>query len=257
MSALRILFIGGDTPESQHIYSVLGEANHAVVPVPSFAEASEALLIQKFDAVLISPAFLTQGVSDFTAQLRHAESKRKATRTPIISVLPDSVKAAVPATEASVDAYLPERFEPAAFAETVENLAHAVTESKRASGEATASAPDLPVFNVADFQAQVAYDRELMVEIIDLFLDERSQDLSDMTEALASDDLQSLMRSAHTIKGSLGSLHASLARYRSQELEAAAKSGNRQACISLLGALEEDLKELEPQLLSLRASAQS
>jgi two-component system sensor histidine kinase/response regulator len=257
MSALRVLLIGDDTAEAQHICSVLGEANHAVVPVPSFDEASEALLIQKFDAVLITPTFANNGVSAFTAQLRQAEkNQRNAVRTPVLSVLPSSSKNGVPDANGSVDAYLPRGFEPAAFAQTVENLAHAVAQSSEPS-QGSAGAPELPVFNVADFEAQVAYDRELMVEIIDLFLAERVQDVAEMTESLAAGDLDQLMRAAHTIKGSLGSLHANLARYRSQELETAAKSGNRQACISLLGALEQDLNELEPRLLSLRDSARA
>jgi len=255
MSALRVLLIGTDTAESEHICSVLAEANHAVVPVPSFDEASEALLIQKFDAVLITPALSADGVNDFTAQLRQAEkNQRNAARTPVLSVLPGNSKTGAPGMNGSVDAYLPGRFEPAAFAQTVDNLAQAVAQSNDPVNSSAAVA-ELPVFNVADFEAQVAYDRELMVEIIDLFLEERVHDVAEMTESLAAGDLEQLMRAAHTIKGSLGSLHANLARYRSQELETAAKSGNRQACVSLLGALEQDLNDLEPELLSLRASA--
>lgn len=256
MSALRVLLIGSETAESEHICSVLEQADHAVLPVPNFEEASEALLIQKFDAVLITPPFSAGTVQDFTAQLRQAEKdRRNGARTLVLSLATDGTELTAGAS-GSVDAYLPERFEPVAFAQTVENLANAITQSTEQPVGA-ASAPELPVFNVAEFQAQVAYDRELMVEIIDLFLEEREQDLTDMTESLASGDLDKLMRAAHTIKGSLGSLHASLARYRSQELETAARSGNQQACISLLGALEDDLKELEPQLLSLRSSAKS
>ncbi len=256
MSALRVLLIGGETAESEHIFSLLEQAHHAVLPVPNFDEASEALLIQKFDAVLITPALSAHGVDHFTAHLRQTEkNQRNGARTPVLSVVQGGSQSTAGAN-GSVDAYLPERFEPAAFAQTVENLANAVAQSSEES-EGLAGAPELPVFNVAEFQAQVAYDRELMVEIIDLFLEERRQDLTDMTESLASDDFDKLMRAAHTIKGSLASLHASLARYRSQELETAARNGNKQACISLLGALEEDLNELEPQLLSLRSSAKN
>jgi HPt (histidine-containing phosphotransfer) domain-containing protein len=254
MSALRVLLIGGETAESEHIFSLLEEAHHAVLPVPNFDEASEALLIQKFDAVLITPALSAGGVDDFTAHLRQTEkNQRNCVRTPVLSLVQGGSPSTA-GTNRSVDAYLPERFEPAAFAQTVEKLANAVGQSNEES-EGSASALELPIFDVTEFKAQVANDRELMVEIIDLFLEERDQDLTQMTESLATGDLDKLMRGAHTIKGSLASLHASLARHRSQELETAARTGNKQACISLLGALEEDLNELEPQLLSLRSSA--
>ncbi len=257
MSALRVLLIGSEEAESQHILTVLSEANHAVLPVPSFEEASEALLIQKFDAVLITRKAPGGSVADFAAQLRQAEKNgRNVARTPVLSMSPDNLSdgAQRPGGNGPVDAYLPERFEPAAFAQTVENLALAVAQSNEESSWEGARA-ELPIFNVAEFREQVAHDSELMVEIIDLFLAERLHDVTEMSEALAAKDLEQLMRAAHTIKGSLGSLHADRARQRAQDLETAAKSGKEQSCIELLGAFEEDLNDLEPQLLSLRDSA--
>ncbi len=259
MSGLRVLLIGDEEAESRHIFTVLSEADHAVLPVPSFDEASEALLIQKFDVVLIAHSFLGERVAGFTAQLREAEKRqRHGARTPVLSVSPkDPERGSTPSGgDGRVDAYLPQHFEPAAFAQTVENLANAVAQrNEEAEGD---SAPaELPVFNVAEFKAQVAYDTDLMVEIIDLFLAERVHDVTEMSEALAARDFGQLMRAAHTIKGSLGSLHADLARHHAQELETAAKSEREQSCIGFLGALEQDLNDLEPKLLSLRDSPHS
>lgn len=252
MSPLRVLLIGSEAPDASQICSMLEQASHAVLPVPNFAEASEALLIQKFDAVLIIPGLQAEGMGDFTSNLRQVEKNyRDGVKTPVVSFLRSGSQNSME-LNGSIDAYLSEQFEPAAFATAVENLANAIARSTERAE--SSSAVELPVFNLRAFEAQVAHDYELMVEIIDLFLAERTQDLAEMAESLASGDLQKLMRSAHTIKGSLGSLHASLARSRAQELEAAARSGNRQACTSLLNSLEADLKELEGQLLSLRAS---
>jgi HPt (histidine-containing phosphotransfer) domain-containing protein len=57
---------------------------------------------------------------------------------------------------------------------------------------------------------------------------------------------------AHTIKGSLGSLHAARARSHAQELELAAKRRQEDVCWTSLAALESDLAELEQELLVLR-----
>ncbi len=48
--------------------------------------------------------------------------------------------------------------------------------------------------------------------------------------ALSAGDYDQLARVAHTIKGSLGSLHAAQARTHAQELEFAAKQGEGSAC---------------------------
>ncbi len=258
MSALRVLLVGSEEAESQDIFTVLSEANHAVLPVPNFDEASEALLIQKFDAVLITQSSAAGSVAEFTAQLRRAEkNQRNTARTPVLSVSPEGFAGlglTGPSGKGPVDAFLPQHFEPAVFAQTVENLALAVAQS-REDGNGNGKLAELPVFNVAEFRAQVANDDELMVEIIDLFLAERVHDITEMCEALAAKDFGQLMRAAHTIKGSLGSLHADRARQRAQELETAAKSAKEQSCTELLGAFEEDLNDLDPELLTLRASA--
>jgi HPt (histidine-containing phosphotransfer) domain-containing protein len=275
MGALRVLLIGTGTEEAQHICAVLEHAKHAVFPVSNFAEAAEALTIQKFEAVLIAPTEATADAEPFITQIRQREkSQRNAVRLPVLSVMPAGfiatglkpagLKPAGTDTDALIDAVLPGGFEPAAFARTVENLANAVAQQAGTGSDAANSdnrldgfPTDLEIFSPAEFEEQVAYDRELMVEIIDMFLEERQNDVIAMTESLAAGDLDQLTRSAHTIKGSLGSLHAHVARHRSQALETAAKDGNRQACISLLGALEQDLNDLEPQLLSLRQSVQN
>jgi len=113
---------------------------------------------------------------------------------------------------------------------------------------------NLPVFEREKFMEQVAYDRELSIEIIDIFLSEQGGQLADMQRALSAGDYRQLYETAHTIKGSLGSLQAALARFHAEQLESAAKNDNYQSCVKSLAALEGVLKVLEPELLSLRES---
>ena len=75
-----------------------------------------------------------------------------------------------------------------------------------------------------------------------------------MQRALTAHDYNHLYITAHTIKGSLASLHAALARLHAEELESAAKNDDHQLCTRSLSTLEGDLKVLEPELLSFRES---
>lgn len=248
MNTLRVLLVEHDPSESERISSALLDANHAVIPTSGLDEASEALLIQKFDAVLLGSLPRAHKVAEFTAQLRSLEKQQNAAdRTAVIAFFP------TPEPNEAIDAYLPQAFEPITFAETVANLAR----NLRSVGEAGAGidASDLPVLDVEKFRAQVAYDDELLVEIIDLFLVERIGQMAEMSTALSAGDYDQLARVAHTIKGSLGSLHAAQARSHAQELEFAAKQGEGSACRSSFAALESDLAVLEPLLLSLRVSS--
>jgi HPt (histidine-containing phosphotransfer) domain-containing protein len=117
------------------------------------------------------------------------------------------------------------------------------------------SSAELPIFEPEEFCAQIANDCDLIVEIIDVFLVEQRQQMTEMRQALASGDYERLARVAHTMKGSLGSLHAPRARSALQELELAAKQQLEQECTSALVVVEHNLQSLEAPLLALRESA--
>lgn len=252
MNSLRVLFVDRDQCESEQICSALTEASHLVLPAGSLDEAGEALLLQKFDAVLLSPSVTADGLSEFGARLRQLEhTQRSADRIPILCISPEPESALSVSSNSDhvVDGYLPGPFEPAAFADAVTNLAKAV--SGRLSTD-EASAMGLPVFELDEFQEQVGYDADLAAEIIDLFLSESDHQVPAMRAALASRDYSQLRPLAHTIKGSFASLHAPRARARAQQLETAAAEKNAELCDTFLGALEADLETLKPELLVLR-----
>ena len=91
-----------------------------------------------------------------------------------------------------------------------------------------------------------------MIELIDLFSAEQNRELPAMVQALADGDFEQLSRLAHTLKGSLGALHAPLAWHAAQSVEMAAKNENSRVCAEALQALNRDLAELNESLSSFR-----
>lgn len=255
MNTLRVLFVDNNPGQSQHIASVLSDANHNVLPAKGLEEASEAVCAQKFDAVLLGAPLPAEGLAEFTALLRSLEKAQRAgVRTPVLSFSPHCPDASCPplAGEADIDGYLPEHFDPSLLADAVNRLSRVGYPGE--PGRA-ARAPELPIFEPEKFQAQVCNDRDLLIEIIDLFLTESVDQVAEMWEALKAGDYHRLCRVSHTIKGSLGSLHAAMARSHAQDLETAAKEFEEQVCRFSLAALEQDLDNLKPRLIALREFA--
>ncbi len=254
MNPLRVLVIERDSEKRQRITAVLVDAQYEALAADSFEEAMEALSVQRFDAVLVGSQGNTQQQAEFTAALRNIErSLGLLSKTPVLlcsGTVPSDVWRATQAD--GIDAYLPEEFVAATFTDAVVRLAQAVSPMVKQVNQLNVA--DLPIFEPDKFQAQVAYDKDLLVEIIDLFMNERRIQVSEMETALASSDFNRLNRVAHTIKGSLGSLHAAQARVHAQELESAAKSADAQVCRFCLAVLEQDLDALEPLLIALRNS---
>jgi HPt (histidine-containing phosphotransfer) domain-containing protein len=132
----------------------------------------------------------------------------------------------------------------------IARLAAAVSVDK---GIATAAlAPELPVLRVEELQEQVAYDNDLLVELIDLYIGERAKQSTEMKSALARGQWERLSRVVHTIKGSLGSLHAEAAHATAQALEMAARDEDAVLCADFLSLFETQLDTLEELLLALR-----
>lgn len=251
MNTLRVLVVNSDPLESERLAGRLTNARHTALPASGLEEASEALLVQKFDAVLLGATLPSDGVADFTAKLRKLErSQRAATPAPVLSLSSRVPNGADWCTgERGVDAYLADSFQPAVLFEAVTSLAAAIA---RAGDQPVDASSEIPILEVEQFRAQLSNDDDLMGEIIDLFLSEAPGQIIEMREALAALDFQLLARVAHTIKGSFATLHAGLARSHAQQIETAAKECDATQCGQTLAALESDLEGLEPQLLKLR-----
>ncbi len=250
MNSLRLLLVEGNAEKSEAISNSLASANHTVLPTSGLDEAGEALFVEQFDAVLLASRFSASGLADFSSKLRRVEeSQRLTTRIPILGL-----GAASPATlaETGCDGFVDEPIDPIALTEAVQSLAVAL--GKPAEASVSAGMDQLPILEPEKFDEQVGGDTELMVEIIDLFLDEKNVQVSAMEDCVAGKDWDSLSKIAHTIKGSLASLHATRARAKAQELETSARHGDIEISLRAHRLLLRDLEDLEPELLDLKNS---
>jgi two-component system, sensor histidine kinase and response regulator len=248
MNSLRVLLVDGGSDKAEAISNSLASANHIVLPTTGLEEAGEALYVEQFDAVLLASSFPASILANFTTKLRQVEqSQRSATRIPVLALESAS---GTGAKVGGCDGYVNEPLDPVALTAAVRSLAAAL--GRPVERKAASVINDLAVLEPEKFEEQVGYDNELMVEIIDLFLEERKGQVSEMEACIASGDLASLSKIAHTIKGSLGSLHASRARSRAEELESASKNEQAEASVRAFSQLVQDLQLLEPRLLELR-----
>ena len=253
MNKFRILLVDADPDRLEQFSSMLGEDDHNVLPVISLEEAEEALFVLKIDVVIFGSLFPEAEIEIFVDRLRGIENTQKnALRAPVLAVSPDLTDPPgwAPGRGGIIDGYLTRLFDSGTLSAAMAELSPGGAAAKR-DGQET-SLENLPIFEPDKFRQQVAYDPDLTVEIIELFLEERKVEVPEMQAAIENGQFQRLSEVAHTIKGSLSSLHAALARDRAQELETAAKKRDGTACRRLLGELAEDLDVLEPLLLRLR-----
>jgi HPt (histidine-containing phosphotransfer) domain-containing protein len=168
-------------------------------------------------------------------------------------VVSGAVGRSVESVQNGVDGVVPETVDPDVLTLAIARLATAVGTEQ--SSTATEGERELPILDVEQLREQVAFDDELLVELIDLFFSERERQSAEMKQALQSAEYEQLSRIAHTIKGSLASLHALAAKQDAQNLELSSKNLERANSERFLAALERNLDVLEGHLLAVRKSA--
>lgn len=95
---------------------------------------------------------------------------------------------------------------------------------------------------------RVGGDEELLDEIVGLYLDEYPALLTEIQKAVQIGDAPSLYRSAHTLKGSLGTLGAEAAHQRALDLELSGRSAQLAEAPTMLTDLENLLRLLHTEL---------
>ena len=254
MSKLRVLVVDNDAAELDRISNFLQPGGYSVLQLETMAEASEALDLQRFDAVLFSPNTPAAELAAFTSKVRQMEKNRRGeTRTAILSYASGIADPTFPATgqePSYIDAVLPDTFEPALLAKTLDQLS--VSLSQRDPAPAAEEREELAVFDPEGFSELLGHNQELLDEIIGLFLDECGSQLQQMRVCLQAQDFSSLAKISHTLKGSLGTLHAHRARARAEALEIAATRQVPEACETNLDRLKADLDELLPLVIRMR-----
>ena len=97
-------------------------------------------------------------------------------------------------------------------------------------------------------------DRELLADIVGLFLEDSPNLISQIQEAIANQDRKLLERSAHTLKGSAANFAAEAARQAAFELEQIGREGNLADAEDAFDKLKQEMERLQPALKSLITS---
>jgi two-component system, sensor histidine kinase and response regulator len=107
--------------------------------------------------------------------------------------------------------------------------------------------------DLAALMDRLGGDRELLVELIGLYLEDEQALIDQVAAAVAAGDAQRLARAAHTLKGSVGNFCAAAAHGAAAALEAAARADRVDAATPLFDAMVSELEKVRDALRSLAA----
>jgi two-component system sensor histidine kinase/response regulator len=239
------ILLAEDNPVNQKLaVRLLEKAGHRVHLAANGREAVTAFERSgdsSFDIVLMDMQMPEMDGMEAAAAIRDSE-KRSGRRVPIIALTAHAMKGDKErCLRGGMDGYVSKPIRPD----------HLFAEIQRCLGGTPGSLPMTEgsmerneLFDRAALLDRVEGDEELLVEMVQLYVEDAPRALKTMRSALQQGDLHALERAAHSVKGSSANLAANPAAEAAQRLEQDAKRGDAAGAEASLAALESALGQL-------------
>jgi PAS domain S-box-containing protein len=218
-SAVRVLLAEDNPVNRRLVMAILQKRGYDVVPAENGREALAAIKVGRFDVVLMDLQMPEMDGLEATAAIR-VEEMGTGRRLPIVALTAHAMKGdRERCMTAGMDAYLTKPIRTTELLGAIDQLI--------GSGPRAGSAPadSDPAFDTKDVLARVEGDRALLAELVDIFREESPRLLSEIRQAMAAHDMKGVERTAHTLRGSVGSFGARAAAQAAHMLEITGRDG--------------------------------
>lgn len=252
VGALRIL-LAEDNPVNQKLaVHLLKKRGHSIEVVGNGSEALAAIERRKFDLVLMDVQMPMMGGLEATAQIRERE-KKAGGHLPIVAMTAHAMKGdRERCLDAGMDGYVSKPVRKKDLFEAIEAAVAADTRPAAPRSVSLASvAPSTTAIDAEDLRQQLDGDRELLRELVELFLKSSPGTLASLRNGVEASDPKQVEAVAHLLRGTLGNLTATHAAATAQELESAGRDGKLERATHLLPTLEQQVGQVRKELTEL------
>jgi len=227
------------------IFEKLG---HQVTVVSNGRSALAAVQTGKFDLIAMDVQMPEMDGLEATSAIR-AWEKTTSTHIPIVAMTAHAMKGDRERCLASgMNGYVSK---PIRIKEVEEVIAQLISSVHSAQVLGSATDQEDGVIDQEAVLAGVAGNRQLLRELVRLFLADYPQRLVEIKQAIRHGDAGALGRAAHTLKGSVGNFAARKAFAAAARLENVGKNGNLGAASEACATLESELAFLSEKLGTL------
>ncbi len=249
---LRILLAEDNAVNQLLARALLQKRGHEVILAKTGKEVLTALEQRQFNAVLMDVQMPEMDGFEATAAIRAHEANGKSftpksgLRLPIIAMTGEALEGdRERCLKAGMDDYLTKPIQPDEMFRAIENLSAAA---------GTPVEQHAAAVNRASLDAMVRSKPERLRKLIEVFINESTQLVSEIRSAVSSADAARLRRAAHSLKGAVAIFGAPAATAAAQRLESLGESGSMTDAVAAFQTLETELERLRPRLLEASAT---
>ncbi|MDE3110053.1 MAG: response regulator, partial [Acidobacteriota bacterium] len=245
---MKVLLAEDNAVNRRLATALLEKRGHTVLPAENGREALGILERETPDVILMD---LQMPMMDGFEAIRaiRAKEPRDGGHLPIVALTAHAMQGdRERCLEAGADDYVTKPIRTADLFAAIER----VTGSKATpQGNQRAAMNGMETLDVAAALERVEGDRDLLEELVHLFIEESPKAMEEMRQALGERDARRLERLAHTLKGSSGSLGANRVSQAALLLEMRARSGALENAGELMAALQAELERVLPEIESV------
>ena len=242
-SILRILLAEDNLVNQRLAVGLLEKHGHQIEVVNNGRECVERFNSHSFDVVLMDVQMPEMDGLEATRAIRMLEGDGTK-RIPIIAMTAHAMAGdRERCIEAGMDDYVSK---PIRIRALMQALGQNVQDTNHVAPKLTIEPTKLVDWD--DALETVGGDKELLCELIQVFVDERSNMIGEIERALETDDSAELRRSAHAIKGALNHLGANSVAKIAENLEVIGESESTEGHENWFSKLEELTKQLTIEL---------
>jgi two-component system, sensor histidine kinase and response regulator len=250
--ALRVLVAEDHAINEMIVRTILERQGWTVRVVQSGRDVAELARSERFDVILMDVQMPGMDGLAATAAVRQME-REAGGHVPIVGVTAQTMAGREGCLSAGMDAYVTKPIRPAA-------LFAAIDEAIRAAALAAAADPDLDarlaatvVLDEDALLGLVGGDVDLLTELAALFLEDGPRRLLEIRAALDAGDAESLLRAAHQLKGSAGSVCGRRTHVAALRMEELGDNADLPEARRIYPRLERELDRLQEALARLAA----
>ncbi len=255
----NILLAEDGVVNRQVAVSLLEKRGHTVIAVENGQLALDAMRENQFDLVLMDVQMPVLDGFDATAAIRELE-QLSGKHTPIIAMTAHAMKGdRERCLEAGMDDYVAKPFRPQELFAAVEKISPDAESQEPAPGATETPATDnsqessLTLFDYDRALENVGGGERLLVEMINLFEVECPKQMTAVEAAYEENDTEGVMRSAHTLKSTVGLFAADSAAEAAKRIEYMGRDGMLESFPSAWQDLEQLVGKLMDALKALKA----
>jgi PAS domain S-box-containing protein len=240
---LCILLAEDNAVNQKLVVRLLQKRGHQVVVASNGREVLSLLERETFDLILMDVQMPEIDGFEATAAIRKSE-RATGRHLPVVAMTAHAMKGdRERCLQAGMDAYLSKPIQADDLFAAIERAAPAALPPDE---------PDrTPPAELVDWDGAleaVGGDRDILRELVTIFLETVPQWLAKLGEAVAGRDAATVRRLAHTVRGSVAQFGARAAQSAAERLESLSKEEGLAGAAEAYAGLEEELERLRPAL---------